>query len=408
MTGSVVNRSVVIVGAGPTGACLALMLCRQGIPVSLVESNPKQGRPFRGEALMPSGLGALDQMGLLSLIDPIPHRELKGWRFVLNRRELFRVSEPLGPLPAQSCTLVSQEQLIDGMLEQAASTGNLGLIANRSASALKFDPERRINGIRLSDGSDLAAALVVACDGRQSRLRQLAQISLEGGDSQIDLLWFQLPCPEGNPLEGQFTTLVGEAGLMSLFESCTGSLQLGWVISPTEASPQRSQQQWLDLFASLCPPELAQWLGQQSSGLKRPRRLSVQVGQAERWWRPGLLLLGDAAHPMSPVRAQGINMALKDAWIASQELVPALLGAEHHLDQALACIEARRRPEISKLQALQAEEARRGKLLQGQGLLRCALSIGAPLVGPAIGRYWSQQQQPLRQGISEPNGAMMG
>jgi 2-polyprenyl-6-methoxyphenol hydroxylase-like FAD-dependent oxidoreductase len=131
----------------------------------------------------------------------------------------------------------------------------------------------------------------------------------------------------------------------------------------------------------------------------------VQVGLAESWWKPGLLLLGDAAHPMSPVRAQGINMALRDAWVASQLLIPELqptaqpLG-QPKLDSALAAIEHARRGEIETLQTLQAQEAQRGELLRHNALMRCGLAISAPWVGGALGHHWSQLQKPLRIGLA--------
>jgi 2-polyprenyl-6-methoxyphenol hydroxylase-like FAD-dependent oxidoreductase len=155
-------------------------------------------------------------------------------------------------------------------------------------------------------------------------------------------------------------------------------------------------------MASLCPPELAAWLRQGHAGLSAPTRLAVQVGLAAAWWRPGMLLLGDAAHPMSPVRAQGINMALRDAWVASVHLVPLLrsgaTGAA--LDQVLATIEAERQPEITALQRLQAAEASRGEQLRDQAWLRCGLALAAPIVGPAVAAHWIHQQQPLRLGLA--------
>jgi len=126
----------------------------------------------------------------------------------------------------------------------------------------------------------------------------------------------------------------------------------------------------------------------------------VQVGLAESWWKPGLLLLGDAAHPMSPVRAQGINMALRDAWVASQHLIPVLQHQNQlQQDSALAAIEQARRSEIQTLQTLQAQEAQRGELLRHNAFLRCTLAISAPWVGGALEHHWSQLQKPLREGL---------
>jgi 2-polyprenyl-6-methoxyphenol hydroxylase-like FAD-dependent oxidoreductase len=172
-------------------------------------------------------------------------------------------------------------------------------------------------------------------------------------------------------------------------------------LDATKPTPQRSPQEWIASFASQCPEDLASWLGQSGTGGQTPTRLSVQVGLAESWWKPGLLLLGDAAHPMGPVRAQGINMALRDAWVASQHLIPVLQPLNQvQQDAALAAIEQARRSEIQTLQTLQAQEAQRGELLRHNAFLRCALAMSAPLVGGALGHHWSQLQKPLREGLA--------
>jgi 2-polyprenyl-6-methoxyphenol hydroxylase-like FAD-dependent oxidoreductase len=133
-------------------------------------------------------------------------------------------------------------------------------------------------------------------------------------------------------------------------------------------------------------------------------RLSVVVGRCPRWHRPGLLLLGDAAHPMSPVRAQGINLALRDVIVAANHLVPVLAGSSAPdpaaLNQALARIQAEREPEIIEAQQLQAHEASRGELLRRFGLLRRGLSTLSPVAGPLVKQVWVSQQIPLRQGIT--------
>ena len=94
---------VVVVGAGPAGASLALLLARGGVAVTLVEAGTSLERQFRGEALMPSGLEALEAMGLLELIPDLPHRPLVGWRFVVNGQELFTATEPLCGDPSRPC-----------------------------------------------------------------------------------------------------------------------------------------------------------------------------------------------------------------------------------------------------------------------------------------------------------------
>ena len=392
---------VVVVGAGPAGASLALLLARAGVAVTLVEASTSLTRQFRGEALMPSGLEALAAMGLTPLLAALPQRPLQGWRFVLNGRNLFTAPEPLGGDPKRPCTLVSQPALLEALLELAAACPSFALERSQPVVDLLWC-QGRVGGVQLRGGRQIEADLVIAGDGRSSLLRQKAGLELVEGASPIDLLWFQLACAGTTPLDGCFTTLVGAEGVFSAFESAAGGLQLGWVLEKDAPVPALSGESWIERMASLCPPELAAWLRQEHTGLSAPTRLAVQVGLAAPWWRPGLLLLGDAAHPMSPVRAQGINMALRDAWVASARLLPLLrsgaTGAA--IDGVLAAIEAERRPEITELQGLQAAEASRGELLRHQAWLRCGLALTAPIAGPAIAAHWIHQQQPLRQGLA--------
>ncbi|MEA5414995.1 FAD-dependent monooxygenase, partial [Synechococcus sp. BA-132 BA5] len=132
-----------------------------------------------------------------------------------------------------------------------------------------------------------------------------------------------------------------------------------------------------------------------------PVRLPVRVGLCPRWQRPGLLLLGDAAHPMSPLRAQGINMALRDALVAASHLGPALLtGEPAAIEAATAAIVAARLPEIQRIQQLQEEEARRADLLRRNHLLRGLLARTARWSGPLLARRWRATQRELRDGTN--------
>jgi 2-polyprenyl-6-methoxyphenol hydroxylase-like FAD-dependent oxidoreductase len=229
------------------------------------------------------------------------------------------------------------------------------------------------------------------------------RLPVNGGDSaDLDLLLTKHPQSGPSPLQGLFTTVVGPAGLFSLFDTADGSVQLGWL--QRDGDQSGSSSALIARLAGQSPADLAGWWPGQEAALGQPTCLRVQVGMAERWWQPGLLLLGDAAHPLSPVRAQGINLALRDAWVAAQELLP-LLGSEQQgpaaaLEPALARIEALRRPEVSRLQALQAAETARGQLLLERPWLRRLICGGAPLLGPAIAARWRHDQRLLRQGVT--------
>jgi 2-polyprenyl-6-methoxyphenol hydroxylase-like FAD-dependent oxidoreductase len=401
---SAVNR-IVVVGAGPTGLSLALQLARAGQPVTLLEASRDFSRSLRGDALMPCGLEALARMGLWSLLDSLPQRTLRGWSIWIEGKRLFHVAEPAGSL--QPCRLVPQQALLEALLTQARAVPGFDWRPGEAVTGL-IERDGRIGGVRIGDGQGLPADLVVGCDGRDSSLRQAGGLSLRRRGAPLELLWFQLNAaaiaarvtdPE---LEG-FLTLVGGGAIASACIGATGDLQLGWLLASREVVPQRSVQQWAAELARLAPEPLAQLLHQSAGQLQRPRRFGIQVGLCRRWWRPGLLLLGDAAHPMSPIRAQGINMALRDSLVAAREILnAAAAGSEGGggLDQACARIEQLRRPEVSRLQGLQLAEARQGQRIGHSGLLRHGLALGAPLLGPLARRVWLERQRPLRQGTA--------
>jgi 2-polyprenyl-6-methoxyphenol hydroxylase-like FAD-dependent oxidoreductase len=451
---------VVVVGAGPCGALLALVLARAGWAVTLVEqAAPGAPRPYRGEGLMPSGIAALEALGLWPLPAAVSHRPLAGWAVVLERRPFFTVVEPL--TGDRGCWLVDQPSLLAHLRAELVGQANArvlegvavrGLLQAKELVECAPGPERRVVGVALADGAELAADLVVACDGRTSALRRLAGLELRGegplfdqddrgdpepegqrdrrggqelhgrqGDRVMErereqVLWFRLAGGAVAPLErwlaGRFLTVVAEGVSFALFVEAAGeALRLGWVAEAGVALPMEAAG-WRECWAGALPPEAAALMrGLPLAAIAGPQRFPVRVGWAPVWHRPGLLLLGDAAHPMSPVRAQGINMALRDALVAGRLLGPLgfgrIDGGEGEpgpglwaaLDRCLPGVAASRLPEIRQLQALQAREAGLGARLRQLGVLRCTLALTAPWSGPLARWRWIQQQHRLRQGL---------
>ena len=391
-------------GAGPAGASLALLLARRGLQVDLIDAAGRGGRPFRGEGLMPSGLAALAAMGLEPLPQSVAHRHLTAWGFFLYGQALFEAAEPMGsPVP---CTLIDQDSLLQELLAQAGRQQGFRCRDGQAATDLLLR-DGRVTGVRLADGTGLEAALVVACDGRDSLLRRKAGLLLESAPSPLDVLWFRLEAPAAEAvvswLAGRFVTVVGAAGSYALFPSARGGVQLGWAIAPersAQAPTPDNPAGWLELWARDAPEPLARRLRALAAvAVQGPVRLPVRVGLCPRWQRPGLLLLGDAAHPMSPLRAQGINMALRDALVADRHLGPALLaGGSAAIEAATAKITAERLPEIQRIQQRQEQEARRADLLRRRHRLRNLLARTARWSGPLLERRWRATQQELRHG----------
>ena len=399
---------MVVVGAGPTGAFLALALARASWAVTLVEATG-HGTPrlYRGEGLMPSGLAVLDAMGLWPLPEGVVHRPLQGWTAVLEGRPFFSAPEPLGG--DRGCWLVDQESLLHHLRSQFLEERGCKLLEDYAVRGLlRSGPMARVGGVRLADGTDVWADLVVGCDGRHSLVRQLAGLPLEQEPQGEEVLWFRLAgepvAPLARWLGGRFLTVVGQGLSFALFAEATGeALRLGWVAEKGLARPVDTGA-WRELWSALLPGEGAPLMAQlPDAAIDGPQRLPVRVGWAPRWHTPGLLLLGDAAHPMSPVRAQGINMALRDALVASRLLEPVLesTGDLHGaIDAQLPLIGGRRLREIRLVQGLQAREASLGTRLRQQGWLRRVLASTAAWSGPLARQRWIHQQHRLRQGAA--------
>lgn len=392
---------IVIVGAGPTGVTLALLLVKRRIAVTLIEAAKDFHRVFRGEGLMPSGLEALEEMGLSALLEHIPHRQLDAWEFILEDKQLFRVDEPMGA--TRPCTLISQPPLLKALISEAQTNDGFEFIQGVPVKDLLWS-NQRVAGVVLSDGREFTADLVIGADGRNSLVRQRIGLELVRQPKNIDILWFKLAASPEFAADNVFRTIVNGDRVFTIFHGAeSGKLHLAWVMSATENTDSK-QTNWAEIFASLSPSWLAEHFRNHADTIESPIRLSVVVGYyCPQWHAPGVLLLGDAAHPMSPVRAQGINLALRDVIVAANHLVPLLQRETEHqdIDTALSHIQAEREAEIIRAQQLQLAEARQGELLPKNALLRSLLIQLAPLLRKTIKKSWLKRQYKMRQGITQ-------
>lgn len=395
-----VITQVVIVGAGPTGATLALLLVKRGIAVTLIEAAKDSYRVFRGEGLMPSGLDAIAQMGLSPMLERVPHRQIDAWEFIVGDRQLFRVDEPMGS--NRPCTLVSQPPLLEALITEAQLHPEFEFISGVPVKDLLYNDDRA-SGVKLADGREISAALVIGTDGRNSVVRQRAGLELVKQQKSIDVLWFKLAAHPKFVADNVFYSILNNGSGFSVFHGAEdGKLHLAWVLSADDQT-DRKHADWAEIFASRSPLWMAEHFRNCADSIESPMRLSVVVGRCPRWYQPGIILLGDAAHPMSPVRAQGINMAFRDVIVAANHLVPLLKteGNYEEIDLALSQIQAEREPEIIRAQQLQAQEAWKGEQLRKNGLLRLLMMQVSPFLGKKIQQFWVKGQYELRQGVTD-------
>jgi 2-polyprenyl-6-methoxyphenol hydroxylase-like FAD-dependent oxidoreductase len=396
-------KKIVIVGGGPTGITLALMLVQRGIAVTLVEATSDFRRVFRGEALMPSGLNALSEMGLSQILEQIPHRQLNAWEFVLNKKTLFKVNEPI-EADTRSCTLVSQPPLLENLILEAQKYNHFEFIQGVAVKDLLLI-DNRVAGVKLADGREIAADIVIGADGRNSIIRERAGLKLKRQPKSMDILWFKLAANPKFVTENIFTAIGDGENAFAVFHGAeAGKLHLGWTVSSNQKNTNISEHtkaEWAKMFASISPSWLAEHFINHADSIEKPIKLSVVVGICPYWHTPGVLLLGDAAHPMSPIRAQGINVALRDVIVAVNHLVPVLTKETENkeIDKVFSQIQKEREPEIIRIQQLQKEEGRQHEILPKNLFLRKIVFRLARLVNKALRLSWIQRQKKMRQGV---------
>ncbi|MBD3882469.1 FAD-dependent oxidoreductase [Phormidium tenue FACHB-886] len=398
---------VAIVGAGPAGATLAYLLAQQGIEVTLIEAASSFDRIFRGEGLMPGGIYALEQMGLLSLLQQIPHRQIHAWEFVVDDRTVLHVKEPEA-LGVYRPTIIPQPAFLQAVVTQAKVFPSFQflqgtvqeLVRDRDPSGTLPD---RIRGVVVKQAGRetiLPATLVIGADGRGSTVRRLANLPLKKLDYDTDVLWLRLPAPLPEADRSTFYGFIRGAESLGVYTAWDDSLKFAYIL-PRGQQLDWKTIDWAERIASIAPAKLAEHVQANADALEPPVLLNVILGRCPAWHRPGVLLLGDAAHPMAPIRAQGINLALRDVIVAANHLTPLLQRAagEAEIDVALSAIQAEREPEIRRCQMLQrAEQAQATRLCQF-ALLRKGLTLVAPALRPLIEKRWLARQQDLRFGI---------
>jgi 2-polyprenyl-6-methoxyphenol hydroxylase-like FAD-dependent oxidoreductase len=203
---------------------------------------------------------------------------------------------------------------------------------------------------------ELTADLVVGADGRASVVRRRAPLAARAKAQPMDVVWCKLPCPEGFAGARFY---VGRAHLVIAYRSWDGRLQVAWAIlkGTYGALRDRGVERWIEQMADFVTPDWADHFRAHAHEPRQPFLLDTVSDRVDSWSVPGALVIGDAAHTMSPVGAQGINVALRDAIVAANHLVPVLAADRvdaSAVDAAARAIEGVRAREIAVIQRLQA------------------------------------------------------
>jgi 2-polyprenyl-6-methoxyphenol hydroxylase-like FAD-dependent oxidoreductase len=342
-----------IAGGGPAGIMLGYLLARAGVSVIVLEKHKDFFRDFRGDTIHPSTLEVMYELGLLEEFLKLPHQEMQrvGGQFgdfVFTGADFSRLTTH-----CKFIALMPQWDFLNFLAGHGKQFRTFDLRMEHEATGL-LEEGGRIKGVRVKTpkGSiEIAADLVVGCDGRHSTVRDASGFEVMDFGAAVDVLWFHISRKADDP-EGALGRI--DYGQMLILINRSDYYQAGLIVRKDAFDSVKAAG--LPAFRESLL-QVAPFLGERVDEIKdwdQVKLLSVQINRLRHWSRPGLLCIGDSAHAMSPAGGVGINYAIQDAIATANILAEAL--REHKVTATLLTkVQERREFPVRIIQALQAK-----------------------------------------------------
>ncbi len=385
------SAQVCIVGGGPAGMMAAFLFARAGLDVVILEKHADFLRDFRGDTIHPSTLDVMEELGLRDKFLALPHTKI-GYVSAFVGNEVFRMAD-FGHLPTRNrfIAMMPQWDFLDFLADEARRYPGFKLLMRTEAVDL-IETLDAVTGVRAMSPEgpvEICAKLVIAADGRHSRIRDCGDFERETFGAPMDVLWFRLSrLPDDDNVSG------GRFGRGRLLVTLDRGDYWQCALVVPKGSDGAIRAKGLAAFRegiAEFAPFLRERVGEIAS-FDDVKLLTVTVDRLKSWYRPGLLCIGDAAHAMSPIGGVGINIAIQDA-VATANILTEPLRSGHLSEADLARVQARRLPPAKMTQRLQL-------MMQNQIVARVLDETGGPIKAPAflrlINRFPILQRIPAR------------
>jgi 2-polyprenyl-6-methoxyphenol hydroxylase-like FAD-dependent oxidoreductase len=340
-----------IVGSGPAGAVMALLLARKGVAVTLLEAQKDFDRDFRGDSLHAVVMELMDELGLAEELLKLKHTKLSSISVQGSTKSSAVADFSRLKSRYPYITLIPNQNFIEFITNEATRYPNFKLVMGAKVHKL-IEENGQICGVGYHSPEgwqEVRASLTIGADGRSSRTRSLAGIEPVKTSPSSDVLWFRLP-RHGDEPEGVILR-IGDGSILGMADRAE-NWQISFII-PKGGYPKFRKEGIESLQKSIVKlvPELADRVGLLQDWTQCTL-LNVEASRVPQWYRPGLLLIGDAAHVMSPFGGVGISYAVQDAIAAANVLSKPLKNGKLKWEH-LATVQRLRELPVKVIQAYQ-------------------------------------------------------
>ena len=291
---------------------LGFLLARAGVDVVVLEKHADFFRDLRGDTIHPSTLEVVYELGLLDEFLKRPHQEIKEIGGQIGDEFIPLADLTHLPTHCKFLGFMPQWEFLNFFSEQGKAYPQFHLMMEAEVTDLII-AGNTVTGVKATTPSgeiEVHATLTVGCDGRHSTVRERAGLEVQSLGAPIDVLWFRVSRKSSDPGQVLGRFIPGKILVMlnrDEYWQCAFVIRKGMF----DEIKQRGIEIFRDDIIAVAPflkdrvEEINDW--------EQIKLLTVLVDHLRKWYRPGLLCIGDAAHAMSPVGGVGINLAIQDA-----------------------------------------------------------------------------------------------